>query len=99
MSFVWRLEFETPAQVIGNLLGVVIGVVALVVFVRGLLSGRGLRWRDLLLLGNVTIVGVAFPVFQLAWLFAEWVASAPEGDGVAAPVIVESDELDVESGG
>ncbi|MGB3413062.1 MAG: hypothetical protein WBA45_17930 [Microthrixaceae bacterium] len=72
MSVGWDLEFDSPLQIAGNVLAMGIGLFALAIFIRRLVSGRGLRWRDLLLLPNLTFDGVAVPLFLIIWLVAEW---------------------------
>ena len=78
------IQFDTPFQVAANTIAIALWIVALAMLVRRLFSRRGLRWRDLLLLGGLTFNGVAIPLFTIVWLIAEWVSTAP-----AEPLAVE----------
>jgi hypothetical protein len=83
MEIPWFLSFDAPALAVWNVLCIGITLVALGVFVRGLIGGRGLRWRDLCLVPNLVVSGAAVPVFVVAWLLAEWASS----DKAVAPVV------------
>ncbi|MGB6057044.1 MAG: hypothetical protein WBF71_02180 [Microthrixaceae bacterium] len=72
MSVGWDLEFDNPFRVAANIFALGIGLFALVILIRRVVSGRGLRWRDLLLLPNIAFDGVAVPLFLMIWLLAEW---------------------------
>jgi hypothetical protein len=83
MDISWFLSFDTLALAVWNVLCIGITLVALGVFVRGLIGGRGLRWRDLCLIPNLVVGGAAVPIFVVVWLVAEWVST----DRAEAPVV------------
>lgn len=85
MEVSWFLSFDTLALAVWNSLCIGITISALIIFIRGLVGGRGLRWRDLCFVPNLVVSGAAVPIFVVAWLVAEWVstdkAEAPVAEG------------------
>lgn len=54
----WAVRFDSPLHIAVNAIAFVIYVLAVAIFVRGLVSERGLRFRDVLLLGGLGLSSI-----------------------------------------